>query len=114
PNTKTIPTNYKISTDGYCGPNHGICPNNKCCSKYGYCGITNEYCGEGCQRDYGNCGKITKPTNSMGNTSLPVSSDACGPGVAVCATGLCCSKYGYCGSTESYCGAGCQREYGYC
>jgi len=111
-NTKTVSFEYTVSTDGYCGPNHGVCPNNKCCSKYGYCGISSEYCGEGCQVGYGKCGETTNQNSSI--LTLPVSSGACGAGVAVCSTGLCCSKYGYCGSTESYCGVGCQKEFGYC
>ena len=40
-----------------CGGNAGgaICPNDLCCSQYGWCGNTAEYCGVGCQLDYGNC-----------------------------------------------------------
>lgn len=48
----------EISTDGTCGPrnNNKICPNNECCNKDGICGFTiNDYCGDGCQLNYGYC-----------------------------------------------------------
>jgi len=113
--TTTLPT-LPISTNGLCGPEHGICPNNKCCSKWGYCGNTSDYCDTGCQKDYGRCNEgtttSTKPTATT--TNLPFSDGACGPGIAVCTPGKCCSKYGYCGTTDAYCGNGCQSEFGMC
>ncbi|OUM63132.1 carbohydrate-binding module family 18 protein [Piromyces sp. E2] len=45
----------KISKDGRCGPEHGICPDNLCCSQYGWCDRTSEHCGSGCQSEYGEC-----------------------------------------------------------
>jgi choice-of-anchor A domain-containing protein len=39
-----------------CGKGYGSCPNNQCCSKYGYCGKSEEYCGSGCQSEFGRCG----------------------------------------------------------
>ncbi|ORX78632.1 glycoside hydrolase/deacetylase, partial [Anaeromyces robustus] len=55
------------SKDGQCGKDHGVCPNSECCSKYGWCGSTDEYCGAGCQSEFGTCGndKTSKaPTDS--------------------------------------------------
>eukprot|EP00833_Pecoramyces_ruminatium_P001072 jgi/Orpsp1_1/1175104/evm.model.c7180000052622.1 len=43
------------STNGKCGPNYGKCPSNRCCSKYGYCGTNDDYCGSGCQSEFGQC-----------------------------------------------------------
>jgi len=46
----------KISVDGKCGPSNGkICPSGQCCSKYGWCGKGNDYCGSGCQKEFGGC-----------------------------------------------------------
>jgi len=53
-------TNYPISTNGKCGPNYGICPGSYCCSKYGYCGTDNDYCGNGCQSEFGRCGNVSQ------------------------------------------------------
>jgi len=38
-----------------CGPGYGKCKHDECCSKYGWCGSSSEYCGSGCQPDYGKC-----------------------------------------------------------
>ncbi|KAG4107796.1 subtilisin-like protein [Neocallimastix lanati (nom. inval.)] len=47
-----------------CGPGYGSCVlqdaegnylHVSCCSKEGICGLTREYCGVGCQTDYGRC-----------------------------------------------------------
>jgi len=45
----------KISTNGRCGKDYGICPDNECCSEYGFCGTTSLFCGKGCQSKYGKC-----------------------------------------------------------
>ena len=113
PATTTI---LPISTNGLCGPEHGICPNNKCCSKWGYCGNTSDYCDTGCQKNYGRCNEGTTTTTKpiATTTNLPLSDGACGPGIAICTPGKCCSKYGYCGTTDAYCGKGCQSEFGTC
>jgi len=47
-----------------CGSGYGYCHDNKCCSKSGYCGITEEYCGNGCQIEYGICGIIDNLANN--------------------------------------------------
>ncbi|OUM63713.1 carbohydrate-binding module family 18 protein [Piromyces sp. E2] len=38
-----------------CGENYGSCSDGQCCSKYGWCGTSNEYCGVGCQKEFGEC-----------------------------------------------------------
>lgn len=45
----------KISTNGQCGKEYGVCPSGKCCSKYGWCGTSSDYCGKGCQSEFGKC-----------------------------------------------------------
>eukprot|EP00833_Pecoramyces_ruminatium_P002870 jgi/Orpsp1_1/1176902/evm.model.c7180000059442.1 len=123
-----------ISTNGKCGPKNGntICPKNRCCSKYGYCGETDDYCGTGCQSEFGRCNKTsattkkttTKSTKKSKTKTTTKSSTAtnisingkCGPknGNTICPKDRCCSKYGYCGTSDKYCGAGCQSEFGKC
>ncbi|KAF2757542.1 galactose oxidase [Pseudovirgaria hyperparasitica] len=49
-----------ITTDGNCGVdfNYTMCGDwykGRCCSMYGYCGSTSSHCGEGCQRQSGEC-----------------------------------------------------------
>ncbi|ORX77032.1 hypothetical protein BCR32DRAFT_295874 [Anaeromyces robustus] len=139
--TTTTTTNNSLPTSkDQCGPGIAVCAEGLCCSKYGWCGDTIEYCGTGCQSEFGNCDgqeKTTTPnattpntttttttttkkttttttTTTTTNNSLPTSKDQCGPGIAVCAEGLCCSKYGWCGDTIEYCGTGCQSEFGNC
>jgi len=52
---KCTSTNTKISTNGQCDKEHGRCPSGSCCSKYGWCGKTSDYCGSGCQSEFGEC-----------------------------------------------------------
>jgi peptidoglycan/xylan/chitin deacetylase (PgdA/CDA1 family) len=40
-----------------CGADQGKCPGNLCCSQWGWCDVGPEYCGAGCQEDYGRCGE---------------------------------------------------------
>jgi len=94
----------KTSTNGKCGKQYGKCPSGQCCSEYGYCGKTEDYCGTGCQSEFGDC-KSTTTTSKDGK---------CGKDKGKCPAGQCCSKYGYCGKTEDYCGTGCQSEFGDC
>ncbi|OUM68564.1 carbohydrate esterase family 4 protein, partial [Piromyces sp. E2] len=71
----------------------------------GYCGTTNDYCGSGCQSNYGVCS----------NNSVVISTDGhCGSGYGSCPSGQCCSKYGYCGTSKAHCGSGCQSSFGNC
>jgi len=44
-----------ISIDGTCGEGHGQCPKGQCCNKYGYCGTGTDFCGKGCQSEFGSC-----------------------------------------------------------
>lgn len=45
--------------DGTCSAVHDgntySCSTGLCCSKYGYCGVGKEYCGSGCQSQFGAC-----------------------------------------------------------
>lgn len=64
-----------ISSDGRCGttdPSNQICLGSSygnCCSETGWCGSTDDYCGTGCQGDFGECDK-------MNTVVVPVSSQA--------------------------------------
>ncbi|EHA49987.1 acidic endochitinase SE2 [Pyricularia oryzae 70-15] len=40
---------------GTCGSGVGSCAGDLCCSQYGYCGQEPEYCGAGCQWQFGTC-----------------------------------------------------------
>ena len=107
--TTTTVTSTKplsTSTNGKCGPDYGVCPNNNCCSKYGYCGTSTAYCGTGCQSEFGKCS--TEDLPKVGENKK------CGAGIATCEEGLCCSSKGYCGKTNAHCGTGCQNEFGKC
>ncbi|PKS04919.1 hypothetical protein jhhlp_008285 [Lomentospora prolificans] len=48
-----------ISTDGSCGGSKGLtCIGfalGSCCSEKGFCGATEDYCGTGCQQNFGEC-----------------------------------------------------------
>lgn len=83
-------------------PNGGAC-----CSPYGYCGSTADYCGAGCQVDFGTC---------SGSETVTTDPNQCGPANNnnKCVSGLCCSQNGWCGNTTDYCGAGCQTGFGDC
>ncbi|KAI5790232.1 hypothetical protein EDC01DRAFT_616605 [Geopyxis carbonaria] len=77
-----------------------------CCSQSGYCGATDDYCGTGCQLDFGTC-------NPESNTDPYV----CGPTNSnkSCSGGQCCSLNGYCGNTTDYCAAeNCNSSFGVC
>jgi len=47
---------YAVS-GGACGASSGgiCCPGVECCSRWGYCGVTSDWCGAGCQKEYGTC-----------------------------------------------------------
>ncbi|ORX85804.1 glycoside hydrolase/deacetylase, partial [Anaeromyces robustus] len=55
--TKTSKINHPTSTNGRCGINfdNTACPIGECCSKHGWCGNSSDYCGEGCQSEFGEC-----------------------------------------------------------
>jgi len=107
----TTVTSKKTSTNGLCGGKNGVCPDDLCCSQYGYCGSSDEYCGKGCQSEFGKCGK--KNTNSSASKKVSTNGQ-CGGNNGVCPNDLCCSKYGYCGTSDAHCGTGCQSEFGKC
>lgn len=102
-----------VSTDGLCGGESGLtCMSSmfgNCCSKDGFCGATTDYCGTGCQLDFGVC-ESTEGTVSQDGT--------CGGALGYTCKGStfgeCCSEYGYCGSTDAYCGSGCRAGLGKC
>ncbi|CAG8617411.1 5121_t:CDS:2, partial [Ambispora gerdemannii] len=50
---------------------NGQCSDNECCSQYGYCGTTDDYCGTGCQSDFGTCtaGGVITDGNTSGSTA---------------------------------------------
>ncbi|ORX83427.1 glycoside hydrolase/deacetylase [Anaeromyces robustus] len=107
------------SVNAKCGPGFGSCEKGRCCSKFGYCGSTDEYCGIGCQADYGHCNLTTEKNNIESNRCGPgygtfSPNGLCGENNGICPNHQCCSKYGYCGSTDDYCGNGCQSEFGRC
>ncbi|KAH0610047.1 uncharacterized protein H6S33_012593 [Morchella sextelata] len=118
----TLETLFKraVSPDNTCGFAYNGAGNNytcdsttagTCCSQYGYCGSTSDYCGTGCQSDFGSC-----TGGGDGTVTTPVDPLLCGAanGGNSCAAGLCCSQYGYCGNTTDYCDTGCQSTYGTC
>ena len=109
-----------LSPDNTCGnvfngnnKNYTCDPNSPtgggCCSQYGYCGTTTDYCGSGCQPDFGTC---------AGSEVIPIDPNQCGPANKnnKCLSGLCCSAAGWCGNTTDYCSPtnGCQPGYGDC
>ncbi|OUM64081.1 carbohydrate-binding module family 18 protein [Piromyces sp. E2] len=96
-NTNELPISYD-----QCGKSIGKrCAPGLCCSRYGWYGKSSDYCNNGCQSEFGECGKST-------------SDKRCGEGIGKCASGLCCSKYGWCDNTPDLCGTGCQPKYGIC
>jgi len=109
--TKTpSPTTTKISTNGKCGKNDGVCPKGECCSKYGWCGHSTDHCSvkKGCQSAFGSC-------NNDDSASTVISTNGkCGKEHGRCPNGYCCSKYGWCGTSSAHCGSGCQSEFGTC
>ncbi|KAI0528113.1 carbohydrate esterase family 4 protein [Xylaria bambusicola] len=124
------PTNtLVVSQDGNCGS--GVtCQGSKfgnCCSQNNFCGSSIDYCGTGCNPQFGTCtngdsplpGDDPLPTTTTSGTSPTgtpkVSIDgSCGNGVTCDGSGFgtCCSQYGFCGSTDDYCGTGCQPAFG--
>ncbi|KAL7904701.1 carbohydrate esterase family 4 protein [Trichoderma velutinum] len=114
-NTDPIKTpKLNVSTDQTCGGKNGTtCKGSvfgDCCSFYGYCGKTAEYCGTGCDRNFGDC----TPLGDVPNTTNGLCGSAHAATCLHFGNKTCCSKYGYCGSSGDHCGDGCQKGYGRC
>ncbi|KAI9337720.1 hypothetical protein DFJ73DRAFT_646400 [Zopfochytrium polystomum] len=63
-----LPSSY--TDDGSCGDGNGLsCYPGFCCSEYGFCGQTDDFCGAGCQSNFGRCGNGT--TSDGGTTTTP-------------------------------------------
>ncbi|KAI1632593.1 concanavalin A-like lectin/glucanase domain-containing protein [Biscogniauxia mediterranea] len=79
---KPLRTDLPISPNGRCGsPANAICKDSlfgDCCSAYGYCGNTTEYCGLGCQSEFGICG-AQNPAATTGGITSPTTSPAATP-----------------------------------
>lgn len=73
-----------ITSNGYCGPTNGgaICGLNfgNCCSQYGSCGNTTDYCGAGCNPQYGVCASSSS-TAIVSTIAPPVYSSSIPPPV---------------------------------
>ncbi|EFQ96937.1 killer toxin alpha/beta [Nannizzia gypsea CBS 118893] len=52
----------------YAAKGEGNCPLNVCCSEFGFCGTTTDFCGKGCQKDYGSCEEVKRPS-CLGNSA---------------------------------------------
>ncbi|KAL2148265.1 hypothetical protein VTH82DRAFT_2413 [Thermothelomyces myriococcoides] len=70
----------EVTPDGTCGGNYSCIGNpdfGPCCSQFGWCGSTNEFCGPGCQPDFGACiggGLPADPPGNITTTTTPPSS----------------------------------------
>ncbi|KAL6249981.1 hypothetical protein RBB50_002282 [Rhinocladiella similis] len=95
--------------DNTCGPHQGVCN-------------SSEYCGEGCQDEYGTCGVDNLPqatsTTSPGPVETAPGAQRCGleGDNEKCPAGQCCSHTGWCGTGNDFCSvpAKCQRGFGWC
>ena len=121
PKTSATPFVASNSPDDSCGGANGYtCGSNACCSVSGWCGITSDYCGTGCQPEFGYCGNIAAPTNLpvTDNNRCGYLASSTGQTVRCPDTGnVCCGDIGVCGSTLDYCGIvakGCQPVFGKC
>jgi hypothetical protein len=102
----------KISEDGRCGKDFGVCREGFCCSILGWCGNSETHCkiSKGCQSEFGHCIKDAEKYEEEN-----ISKDGrCGEGFGRCGKGTCCSRLGWCGTSDAYCGTGCQSKYGQC
>jgi len=124
----------KVSEDGRCGKDFGICKQGYCCSEFGWCGNTEKYCKKGCQFGFGICEEDEEEeeeedvdvviSDDETNDPIPVTTTVtdisqdgrCGEEFGSCREGYCCSKWGWCGKTELHCSVsnGCQSEFGVC
>ncbi|KAI0206817.1 hypothetical protein F4808DRAFT_466759 [Astrocystis sublimbata] len=54
--------NAKAECGQYGVPGKQNCPLNVCCSEFGFCGSIETFCGKGCQKGFGSCGDVTRPS----------------------------------------------------
>ncbi|KAK9790389.1 putative Chitin deacetylase [Seiridium cardinale] len=68
-----------VSTDGNCGSGFTCADSTfgNCCSQHGWCGSTTDYCGDGCQPDFGSgCLSSSSSAATSTSTSTPTSTSA--------------------------------------
>ncbi|OAJ36070.1 hypothetical protein BDEG_20283 [Batrachochytrium dendrobatidis JEL423] len=105
---------FTVSTDGRCGPNTGICPDNSCCSEFGFCGLSPNHCGTGCRKPFGACWKTTV-SPVLGDEYAVSINDRCGPGYGTrCPDDKCCSSNKFCSTDDDDCRRNCRFGYGLC
>ncbi|KAJ4150989.1 hypothetical protein LMH87_011711 [Akanthomyces muscarius] len=54
--------NAKAECGQYGAPGKQNCPLRVCCSVFGFCGSTADFCEKKCQKDFGGCGKVKRPS----------------------------------------------------
>ncbi|KAI0437933.1 family 18 glycosyl hydrolase [Xylaria telfairii] len=64
PGNCTSNCDAKAECGQYGKPGQQNCPLNVCCSKFGFCGSTSDFCGTGCQKGFGGCGDVKRPSCS--------------------------------------------------
>lgn len=120
----TQPVGDGISPSGRCGtsgnggsPEGFTCMGSvfgDCCSFSGFCGRDSDYCGPGCQYEFGEC------SGGIGIGIIISIGGRCNAenGNQTCTGSLfgdCCSTSGYCGRSSDYCApANCDPTYGEC
>ncbi|KAL8372365.1 hypothetical protein RB595_001930 [Gaeumannomyces hyphopodioides] len=75
-NGPATPGGSQVSDDGTCG-NGVTCMGSEfgnCCSSSGWCGSTQDYCGEGCQTSFGQCGGASGSSSAAASAPTPTSS----------------------------------------
>ncbi|KAF5523516.1 Chitotriosidase-1 [Colletotrichum aenigma] len=60
----------KAECGQYGKPGKQICPLGVCCSEFGFCGSTSEFCDAGCQKGFGGCGDLKRPSCSKDGGSI--------------------------------------------
>jgi hypothetical protein len=74
----------RISPDGTCGGDDTCVGSRwgRCCSEHGYCGGSVDYCGDGCQPDFGECDDDggRPPSSPNSTTAAPGTAETAPPG----------------------------------
>ncbi|KAH7317111.1 family 18 glycosyl hydrolase [Stachybotrys elegans] len=60
----------KAECGKYGQPGKQNCPLGVCCSKFGFCGSTSDFCDAGCQKGFGGCGDVKRPSCSKDGGSV--------------------------------------------